>query len=246
MKLRFWALFSLLVCGGAANAQKVSNVRAALDTASATVSILYDLAGVMEGQLFRVNVYSSHNQYITPLLQVTGAVGDGIVPGADKQIVWNPKELNNFDGQVSFDVRAVLTFSPFAIKTPIGKSRHVRGRRLTIAWRGGVASEKVRAELYRNGEKETQLALTPNRGEYHWRVPARYSPGSKYQVRISSETRPDNFQMSEAFSIRRRIPLVLKALPVALGAAGAYFLLNTDTPPPKTYALPEPGMPKVD
>src|SRR4051812_7433467 len=101
MKVNFYTPFLLLLCFCyPAVAQKLTNVRATIDSATNTVNILYDLQGAMEGQLYQVNLYSSHNNFSSPLSFVNGDVGDGITPGTDKQIVWQPKELLNFNGQL--------------------------------------------------------------------------------------------------------------------------------------------------
>ncbi len=97
-------------------AQKLSNVRAAVNLS--TVTIRYDLEGAIPGQLFEVNLYSSYNGFSAPLAMVSGDVGKEIQPGMQKEIQWQTKELPDFDGKLSFDVRALLTFSPFEVKSP--------------------------------------------------------------------------------------------------------------------------------
>jgi hypothetical protein len=242
MKVYVTTLVLFSIFCGPGNAQKLSNVRATLDSATAPVNIRYDLEAALEGQLFKVYLYSSHNNFSAPLLLVTGAVGDGITSGINKQIVWDSKELIAFDGQLSFDVKAVLTFSPFVIKTPSPTQIVKRHKSFVITWIGGISSEKVNLELYRNEEKVTLLGQVGNKGQYRWTVPARTKPGNYHQIKISSVDRPDNSRFTEVFTIRRRIPLVLKALPIAGAAAVAYWLLNKTVADPD---LPEPKVPPL-
>ncbi|QHT69793.1 hypothetical protein GXP67_25680 [Rhodocytophaga rosea] len=225
--------------------QQISNVRATAD--SAFVTILYDLQGTIEGQLFTVELYGSHNEYNSPLLYVTGEVGNKIKAGKNKKMVWQTRELNNFEGDITFDVRAELAFSPFAVKSPGKTSGYKRGKTYQIEWAGGLTSDKVNVELYRNDVKISSITSTANKGKHSWNVPDKSKPGGNYQLRVSSEANPDNFSLSRKFSIRRRIPLLAKVLPFALVGAGAYIILNQDSgppPPPQKILLPEPDVPQ--
>ena len=55
-----------------------------------------------------------------------------------------------------------------------------------IEWVSNLdASEKVRLDLYRNGNKvQTIKNATPNDGLFKWKVPNSVSKGGKYQVEI--------------------------------------------------------------
>jgi hypothetical protein len=241
MQIRACAVLFLLGLCRSAGAQKLSNVRAVVDSTNATVNILYDLEGSMDGQLFRVELYASLDKFSESLFWVTGQVGDSITPGVDKQIVWNAqKELLNFKGEVFFKAKAVLTFSPFLIKAPAPAVAYKRGKPVAISWEGGVTNDSVVLDLYRNGQKAATLARIPNRGEYRWAVPARTKPGRNYQVKISSGTKLDNSRMSNGFSIRRRIPLVIKTVPIAIGV-GVFVVLKY-----LFKELPEPVKPSRD
>ena len=201
--------------------QQITNVRATAD--SATITILYDLVGTIEGQLFTVDLYSSHNEYESPLIYVSGEAGRNIKPGTDKKIVWEGKELNNFDGQLTFDVRAVLTFSPFLMKAA---PTYKRSNAYQLEWKGGIPAEGATLELYRNKQKISSIATSENTGTYLWKVPAKTKAGGSYQLKVSSTQKPDNTVLSNTFRIRRRTPLVLKALPFAVAGTALYILLR--------------------
>src|SRR5882762_1847745 len=101
-RVLFIAIFACAFLG--LKAQKVENVRAA--ASGEQIIITYDLTGVKSDQRFKVNLYSSHNNFASPVQQVTGDVGDNIAAGKDKRIAWNAKsELSNFKGNLSFEVR---------------------------------------------------------------------------------------------------------------------------------------------
>jgi hypothetical protein len=227
-------------------AQTVSQVRATAD--SSVVTILYDLQGTIEGQLYQVELYSSHNAFSTPLQYVYGEVGNNIQAGKDKKIIWQTKELMNYEGEVSFDVRALLTFSPFMVKSPRLSAAYKRGKAYPVEWVGGIPSEKVKLELYRNNVKIEDISQANNKGTHQWLVNHKARPGRNYQIRISSEEKPENNTRSSNFTIKRKIPLLVKVLPLAGLAAGAYLILGKDKPTPLVTPaskwLPEPDKPQ--
>lgn len=69
-------------------APSVTNVRFAQQTGNRLVSVTYDLAGGTSSVSLLV---SSNNRatFAVPVKSVTGAVGDGIIPGTGKQIIWD-------------------------------------------------------------------------------------------------------------------------------------------------------------
>ena len=88
-------------------AQKVENVRAS--SSGEQIIIIYDLTGTKADQRFKVNLYSSHNNFASPVQQVTGEVGDNIAAGKNKRIAWSAKdEIKDFKGSLTFEVRADL------------------------------------------------------------------------------------------------------------------------------------------
>ena len=244
MRIYFYCII-LFLFAFQATAQKLSNVRASLD--STTVTILYNLESSIEGQLYNVELYSSHNDYSSPLLYVSGDVGKAIKPGIDKRIVWQTKELINFDGQLSFDVRAVLTFSPFIIKSPPQTASYKRGKNYTIEWAGGIPDEKIKLELFQADAKVNDIVLLDNKGNYQWIIPSKMKPSNKYQIKVSSNGQQENSRLSSSFKIRRRVPLLAKAIPVFLIGTGAYFILNqgskTGEEDPEKNWLPAPDIP---
>lgn len=242
MKSQICLLMLLGSFSHAAVAQRLSKVRAVVN--ASTVTVVYDLEGAVLGQLFEVNLYSSHNNFSTPLRMVSGDVGKEVQAGSQREIQWQTGELPDFDGKLSFDVRAELTFSPLLVKSPQGNSRYRRGKAYTLAWAGGMPAERIRLELYRDSVKMADVAVLANEGKYQWTVPAKSRPGSGYQVKVASESAPDNYTFSPNFKIRRRTPLLLKVLPAAVAVAVGYLVRPRDkpTPLPRREWLPEPDV----
>ena len=205
-----------------ARAQRITNVQAQL--VGDYVSIQYDLAGEIPGQVFEVAVYSSHNEFSQPLKQVRGAVGPDITPGREKAIEWGAqKELTRFTGDVTFEVRANLTFSPIAIQNPEVESVFRRGHAYKLQWKGGLAGEKLRLELIRDGFPNQVIDNVPNTGAYSWRVAEETPIAENYRLKITAQSNNVlNTKTSDLFAIKRRIPLIAKFIPagIVVGAVG--------------------------
>ena len=76
--MRYFYFAILLVAAASPTiAQTVQNVRASLD--GNDVIIQYDLTG-SQGQKFKVELYSSSNNYSTPLRMVSGDIGENVTP----------------------------------------------------------------------------------------------------------------------------------------------------------------------
>src|SRR6185295_7886990 len=94
-RVLFIAIFACAFLG--VKAQKVENVRAA--ASGEQIIITYDLSGTKPEQRFKVNLYSSHNNFAAPVFQVTGDLGENVSAGKGKHIAWNAKnEIANFKG----------------------------------------------------------------------------------------------------------------------------------------------------
>ncbi len=204
--------------------QQVVNIEATqMDDQSIRVS--YDLEGELPGQLYTVRLFSSANDFQLPLIFVTGDVGEGITAGKGKTINWDvSQELVAFDGALTFEVRALITFSPIEVTHPDQGSMR-RGTANEITWLGTNLSEYVDIELFRDDKKVRTVARTQNDGAYSWTIPIDVKPGQGYTIKVSS-TSSTQFNKGGYFSIRRRVPLMLKAVPVALLVPAIILILE--------------------
>jgi hypothetical protein len=223
-------------------AQRITNVQA--QVVGDYVSIQYDLAGEVPGQVFEVALYSSHNEFTQPLKQVRGAVGPDITPGREKNIEWGAqKELTRFTGEVTFEVRANLTFSPIAIQHPELESVFRRGHAYKLQWKGGLAGEKLRLELIRDGFPNQVIDNVANTGNYSWRVAEETPIAENYRLKITAQSNNIlNTKTSDLFAIKRRIPLVAKFIPagILVGAIGFWAAGQLRDPGTEEPILPPP------
>ncbi len=239
MKYGYLLLLLLLPATGSW-AQKISNIRA--QATGDYVTIYYDLEGTLAGQLFKVELYSSHNQFQAPLHHVRGDAGPGVTPGKKKTIEWGAqKELASYQGEIIFEVKAQLVFSPIVLQTPQANDKYRRGKSYILNWWGGVEGENLHLELLREGMEDKLIAEVPNKGSYIWEIPAGMPVGNNYRLRISNQTGKAS-QTSENFTIKRRVSSAVKFVPLGILASAGLILLGRnssggeDIPTP----LPEP------
>ena len=216
--------------------QQIININAAqLDVN--TVRVAYDLKGEVPGQLFTVEIFSSVNQFNLPLEYVDGYVGERIEAGVNKFIDWDiSKELVAYEGELDFEIRAELTFTPINVSFP-EKSTVKRGKLHTISWLGTNTGEQVDIQLYRDGNRVGTIANTVNDGQFEWEVPFSTKPGKGYSVKVSS-TSSSQEAIGADFAIHRKIPLLVKLIPLAIITPIIIKLTEEDPVEPKILPAP--------
>lgn len=234
MKFYLYLLLFCLVNISFVSAQRVSNVRA--QAKGNIVVISYDLLGTISGQLYTVAVFSSHNGMAKPLTQVKGDLGENLKPGPNKIIEWGArKELSDFEGDVTLEVRATLTFSPMRFTAPQRNTLHKRGKSYKVTWLGAVANENLQLELFNDTSRVFEINRTNNKGALEWEIPLNIEPGKNYKYKISSVDNPSNFAYSNTFIIKRKTPTWVKALPLTAVVSGlVYYIISTSGSDPVT------------
>ncbi len=203
MKYRSLA-FILLSVGVTCSAQQISYLQAI--TTGDFVTIYYDLDSTLSGQLLHVDLFSSHDQYQQPLQYVRGDVGDHIKPGKMKKIEWGAKkELNQYRGELTFEVRARLTFSPITIVFPHHLANLQSDQIDTLVWKGGLADDSLQLNLLWENHKAVPIAVVPNTGHYEWNIPKKMRERRDYRLEISWWNKGKKYQtQSSQFSIKRK------------------------------------------
>ena len=227
----------LLYCLGLqVSGQEISNINASLLNEK-TVRVSYDLEGEVPGQMFSVNLFSSTNQFNLPLEFVDGYVGENVEAGINRFIDWDiERELVAYEGELSFEVRAELTFTPISMVFPETNSI-TRGKQQLITWKGTNTRERVDIQLLKDGHKVGTIANTVNDGQFEWEVPYSVKPGNGYTVKISSTSSSQTDTGSE-FKIHRRIPLLVKIVPFVIVTPVVIKLSEEPDRPPQF--LPKP------
>lgn len=159
-------------------AQTIENVRAV--PKGDLIEIHYDLKPGMDSLSCNISVYASHNQFSTPLLWVSGHVGQLIPPGDNKMITWEArKELENFKGELIIEVQADPVVPPYVFLTRKPKARI--GKKYSLSWQGGRRTDMVDLQLL-NAKKEvvTVISSFPNERNYTWTIPNTLSKNTYY------------------------------------------------------------------
>jgi hypothetical protein len=229
----------LLVCccyGSYACAQQILDISAGLLDKN-TIRVKYKLEGEVPGQLYKVDLYSSTDNFNLPLEYVSGNVGEKVKAGVNNIIDWDfSKELVAFEGSLNFEVRAELVFTPISMVFPEDTNLS-RGKKHLITWKGTNTSENVDIQLLRDNKNIGTIASTRNDGQYEWEIPYSIKPGKGYAVKVSS-TSSSQTDTGAEFTIRRKIPLTVKLIPIAVLVPVIYELTQDDPEPSRPLPLP--------
>ena len=189
----------------------------------------YDLIDSTLERTYTINLYSSRDNFITPLKNVKGALGLEVPPGTNKVIEWNAREElgADFNDKVSLELRAKV-YVPFIRLDEFPENKKfVRGRTYEILWRGGRPQNVLNFDLYKGETKVHTFSNIANEGKYTLIFPMRTRPGKDYHFRISDNKNRDEVVNTGNFRIAPKIPLAYKFIPVVgLGAVIYFWTIN--------------------
>lgn len=240
MLIRALITTGLVVGATITHAQDFSITR--LERNGGEIAILFDLADSVSGRTYTVNVYSSLDNFVNPLSEVTGHVGLEVKPGGNRKITWNAKkELGaDFAGELSLEVRGRI-YIPFVKLDGFDDyKKFKRLRAYKITWTGGRGNSVLTFELYRKGKKIAVYPNIANVGQYNIKFERGIRPGNNYTFRISDARNKDDVVVTSPFKIRRKTPLLVKALPLA----GAGYLVWMMSGGSENNDIPDPPTPK--
>lgn len=203
----------------------------------------YSLKDSIAGRVYVVRLYVSRDNFLNPLEKVTGDVGMEVKPGTDNKITWDVREELGavFDGKVSLEIRGRI-FIPFINTESINQYKvFKRKRKYHITWTGGTPQNILNFDLYKGEKKILSYPNLANVGTYSLEFPSYVNPGKGYRFRISDSKNKEDVVYTNTFKIKRKVPLLLKAIPAALVGAGLYALLKPKNEEPD---LPVPILPE--
>lgn len=212
-----------------------------VEIAGQKIIVHYDLEDSNPANEYQIQLYTSQNNFATALTKVKGDVGNEIKSGNDKKIEWDvTQEIGLYKGRLSLEIRGRM-FLPVARINSIAAGDHYkRGKSMMINWRPGNTNP-VNIELLKAGKPVMTELNKPNAGAFSIAIPAHSKVGNDYTIRITDARDHEDFTISEPFSVKRKIPLGLKVLPVvALG--GVLMLIGQPSPSPE--GIPEPPDPE--
>jgi hypothetical protein len=223
-------VFSLaLLTTIAVNAQEFTIKK--LELTSEAIILHYDLIDTLKGRTYTVNVYSSKDSYLAPLSKVKGDVGLQVRPGANKKIIWNSKEElgATFKGEIELEVRG-KAYIPFVKFEGFQEEQVIkRGKPKTMIWSGGTRQNILNFSIYRGDTYIDVIPNVANTGSYELTIPKSVKPGKGYYFLVSDAKNKDQVMKTDNFIVKRKIPLALQLLPLAI-AGGVVTLLGEKTP----------------
>jgi hypothetical protein len=206
------------------------------------IMLHYSVVDSVAGKFYTVRLYGSQDNFMHPLSKTSGDVGIALRPGLHNKIVWDPTELGDqFEGSVALELRATV-YVPFVHFEGFQSHRSIkRLRPYSLTWSGGSTQNVLNIELYRKNKKVHTFPNIANVGHYSILLPKHIRPGNHYKFRISDSKNKDEVVVTEKFSVRRKIPLLLKAT-IFIGLAGVGYVLLL--PPESRSMLPFPSEPE--
>ena len=106
------------------------------------------------------------------------------------------------NGYFYIDSRSITVTSPFS------SSAYYQGGMYTISWTSDDAGNYVKIEIYKSGSYHSTIdssVYTYNSyGSYSWIIPTSISPGSSYQIKVTSNSYSSVYDYSSYFSIDER------------------------------------------
>jgi hypothetical protein len=234
------SLSCLVILGVTAKAQDVSINT--VEVNASQIVVHYDLLDTTKNRTYTVYVYSSLDNFLSPLQKISGDAGLEVKPGANKRIVWDSKEELGlmFNNGVQLEVRGNV-YVPF-IRFDGFEDIKVRKRTVPflVKWSGGTRQNILNFELYQQEKLVYAFPNVPNSYEYKLVIPASVKPGKGFHLKVSDTKNKDQEVNTGPFAIKRKYSLALKALPVLVVGGVIYFLTSGNKAPKE-----KPGPPEV-
>ncbi len=216
-----------------------------IEMAGRNIVVHYTLDdGANSTRQFLVQLYSSQDNFTIPLTRVSGDFGSEILAGVDRKIVWDiTKELGaSYQGNIALELRGRV-YVPFVKINDIEDGRvFKRGKNYPINWTSGNLSGQVNIELFnQGGERQWGENNVPNVGKFDWYLPGSIKKGKNYILKFTNIKDRNDVAYSKPFTIKPKIPFLIKAAGVAVLAVAVELALSkksTTTASDKPYPAP--------
>ncbi len=238
--------FIVALCGifsATSYAQDIENVRVKFEDGN--IAVYYDLSGSDPSELYDFFLYGSHDNFQSPLLEVSGDVGQKLSPGEDKKIHWNArKEFGNFKGDINLKIKGgihtpLLTYNGFTVKQKFKKSKPIN-----ITWTSSSNTKELQFEVLNEQSVINYTQQIENTGNYTWIIPKDFRVGKNYTIKISDRNNPLVYEVTDSFAISRRVPVVAKVAPLVLVGGTLLFISggsdNGGSTSGDSNAIPDP------
>jgi hypothetical protein len=194
------------------------------------VYLIYDLQDTTRGRYYTINVYSSMDNFINPLKSISGDWGLEVLPGNNRKLVINAKEEFGADlnEKLAFELRAKVYIPFIRLEGFNHFQKFKRVKHYDVHWTGGRSRNILNFELYKGEKKIHTFSGIANQGKYSLLFPANTKPGKNYHFRITDSKNKDEIVITRTFAIRRKVPLIFKAVPAVTAGVVLYILLKPE------------------
>lgn len=202
--------------------------------------------GANSNRQFLVQLYSSQDNFTIPLTRVTGDVGSEVSSGVDKKIVWDvTQELGPYKGNISLELRGRV-YVPFVKIKDVTKDQvFKRGKNYPINWTSGNLSGQVNIELFNaDNERIWGENNVPNVGKFDWYIQSSIKKGHGYTLKFTNVRDRNDVVFSQPFTIKPKIPFVVKAGAV-VAVAAVVGVVVTHSSSSSSQENPYPGPPST-
>ena len=217
------------------------------DKENSKVLIEYQIVGNSDKELYEVFLYSSINDFKTPLDLEQRNLGQGLSDNPNINIrkpgkytvTWDYSKDIYSNQKVTFELGVRLVFNPFILEVT-GQTK--RNKPIEVRWTGGKDNDEITLTLMNADKEITRQTIGFNTKNYTFPKPDQKGKG--YYIKISNGQYGDkkNTDRTENFKIKPSIPLIVKIIPFIAGAAfAAYVYLTYEPPLDPLPAPPEPN-----
>jgi hypothetical protein len=213
---RLILLFCIISPGYAASAQTISIKK--IELAGEKVIVHYDLDDGNPNNEYKLDLYGSRDNFTAPLTKVKGDVGPEIKPGTNRKIEWSIREeYGAYKGKVALEIKGKV-YVPFVKLQNFNTSKaYKRGTSHNLGWKPGN-NNPINIELFKGGQRISGEMNQPNNGSHTLYIPSKAKPGKDYRLKISDVRNPEDVLYSDNFTVKPKLPVIVKVLPVLVVA----------------------------
>lgn len=171
-------------------------------------------------------ILTADDGVIVQTLQLTDGTLQDVRPGNGLQFRISGRDsFKDFRGEVSFGIEAKMIYSPIRFITPDNNARFDKGKEVHVTWEGGIDGDEYAVELYQDYSKLSILATDIQDSTFSWNIPKDTKPGRKYKLRVVSNNHLNQSAITPEFTIKQKIPIVIKLVPL-LAIGGWVYMIN--------------------
>ena len=200
----------------------------------------YTLAPNLAGEKYNLQLYSSHNNYASPVTFVEGDIGSDIqATGTTMTVIWDAaKELKNYTGQLQVEIKGSVSYIPIHSNMVIPTTK--AGKSVALRWNGGGNSDQIKLDLYNGGVFFRTIGTLSNNRSYEWLIPEDVTKGKSYQIKFTNTSQTSESFLTTPFGIKQKTKATWILIPVGVVGAGVGVYYGFIRDPDEEQDLPNP------